>query len=111
LDGSAGHDILLGGNGPDVLIGGPGNKLTGGNGPDIYVFGQHFGINTITDFNVNDDAIRVSKGVFSSVTDLLNHTADGASGAVIAASTGDQITLIGVTKAQLAAHQGDFYFT
>ena len=96
-------------DGPDVLIGGPGNKMTRGNGPDIYVFGQHFGLNTITDFDVNNDAIQVSKTLFASVTDLLNHTTDGASGGIIAASASDQITLLGVTKAQFLAHQGDFY--
>jgi hypothetical protein len=74
------------------------------------VFGQHFGLNTITDFDVKNDAIQVSKALFATVTDLLNHTTDGASGAIIAASASDQITLLGVGKAQLAAHQGDFYF-
>jgi VCBS repeat-containing protein len=109
LDGTAGHDILLGGNGPDVLIGGPGDKLTGGNGPDIFLFNQHFGLNTITDFNVNNDAIQLSKALVKSVTDVLNHTTDSAAGAIIAASATDQITLLGVTKAQLMTHPGDFY--
>lgn len=109
-DGTTGYDILLGGDGPDVLIGGPGDKLTGGNGPDIFVFGQHFGLNTVTDFNVNTDAIQVSKLAFASATDLLDHTTDSASGAIISASSTDQITLVGVTKAQLTAHQADFLF-
>jgi Ca2+-binding RTX toxin-like protein len=110
LDGTAGNDILLGGNGPDVLLGGPGDQLTGGNGPDVFVFNQHFGKNTITDFDVNNDAIQISKALFATPTDLLNHTTDSASGAIIAASATDQITLVGVTKAQLMAHQADFYF-
>ena len=80
LDGTAGHEVLLGGNGGDVLIGGPYDKLTGGKGPDIFVFGQHFGPNTITDFNVKNDAIQISKAVFTNVADLLHHTTDGASG-------------------------------
>jgi hypothetical protein len=101
---------LLGGYGGDVLIGGPGDQLTGGNGPNIYVFGQHFGSNTITDFKVTNDAIQLSSAVFATATDLLNHTADSASGAIITASASDQITLVGVTKAQLLAHQADFHF-
>jgi hypothetical protein len=57
-----------------------------------------------------NDAIQINKALFASAIDLLNHTTDSASGAIIAASATDQITLVGVTKAQLMAHQADFYF-
>jgi hypothetical protein len=59
---------------------------------------------------VKNDAIQISKAVFASSTDLLNHTTDSASGAIISVSASDQITLIGVTKAQLTGHQADFLF-
>jgi VCBS repeat-containing protein len=103
LDGSFGHDILLGGNGADVLIGGPGDTLTGGHGPDTYLFRLNFGANTITDFDVNNDAIQIDKSVFQSLADLLDHTSDTAAGAVIDDGVGDTITLTGVTLAQLHA--------
>ena len=80
--------------------------MTGGNGPDVFVFNQHFGKSTITDFDVNNAAIRISKAVSASATDLFNHTADRASGAIIAASATDQITLVGATQ----LNQADFLF-
>lgn len=107
LDGSAGHDILLGGNGPDVLIGGDGDTLTGGNGPDTFLFRPNFGANTITDFNTNIDAIQFDRSLFTSATDILNHTTDTTGGAVITDATGDTVTLVGVTLAQL--HAIDFF--
>jgi Ca2+-binding RTX toxin-like protein len=110
LDGSSGHDILIGGNGADVLIGGPGDTLTGDNGgPDTYLFRPGFGANTITDFDVNIDAIQIDKSVFQTVADLLAHTSDTAAGAVIDDGRGDTITLNGVKLAQLQAHTSDFH--
>jgi VCBS repeat-containing protein len=110
LDGSFGHDIVIGGNGADVLIGGPGDTLTGDNGgPDTYLFRPGFGANTITDFDVNIDAIQIDKSIFGSVANLLSHTSDTAAGAVIDDGKGDTITLNGIKLDQLKAHTGDFH--
>jgi VCBS repeat-containing protein len=109
LDGSAGHDVLIGGIYADVLVGGSGDKLTGGGGPDTFVFRPNFGANTITDFNVNNSAMQFDKTLFTSVSDVLAHTTDTAHGAVISDAHGDSVTLIGVTLAQLHAHQTDFH--
>ena len=110
LDGSAGNCQLFGGNGPDVLIGGRGDTLTGGNGPDTYLFRPEFGANTITDFDINNDAIQLDKSIFTSVADMLNnHTTNTAVGVVITDANGDTITLIGVRVAELQAHTSDFY--
>jgi VCBS repeat-containing protein len=109
VDGFAGHDVVLGGNGPDVLIGGAGDTLTGGNGPDIFLFRPHFGVNTITDFDLNNDALQFDKSMFASVNDVLSHTTNTVNGAVISDVPGDAITLSGVTLAQLQAHTADFY--
>src|SRR6185369_15133463 len=67
LDGSSGHVVLLGGNGSDVLIGGMGDTLSGGNGPDTFLFRPGFGANTITDFDVHNDAVQIAKSVFQNL--------------------------------------------
>ena len=110
LDGSAGHDLLIAGNSPDVLIGGVGDTLTGGNGPDTFLFRPDFGANKITDFDVNNDAIQFDKSIFTSVADLISHTSNSAGGAVISDGHGDTITLASVTLAQLQTHTSDFFF-
>ncbi|WP_338695194.1 Ig-like domain-containing protein [Bradyrhizobium sp. 26S5] len=109
LDGSAGHDALVGGNAPDVLIGGSGDTLIGGAGPDTFVFRPNFGTNVITDFNINNDFIQFERSMFVSVADVLNHATAGSAGAIIADGHGDAITLVGVTLSQLQGHQSDFH--
>jgi serralysin len=62
IDAGAGNDTLNGGAGNDTLIGGAGtDQLTGGAGADrFYFYTRTQGIDTITDFNVVDDAIYIS---------------------------------------------------
>ncbi|WP_081402834.1 CARDB domain-containing protein [Scytonema hofmannii] len=66
LDGGTGDDTLLGGSGNDTLIGGFGNDvLTGGAGADIFVLNNpNTGVDSITDFSVVDDTLRVSAAGF-----------------------------------------------
>jgi VCBS repeat-containing protein len=109
LDGSSGHDVLLGGNGSDVLIGGMGDTLSGGNGPDTFLFRPGFGANTITDFDVYNDAVQTAKSVFQNPADLFAHASNSAAGAVINDGAGNTITFAGVTLAELQAHQSDFH--
>lgn len=109
LDGSAGNDVLMGGNGADVLIGGNDNTLTGGLGPDTFLFRPNFGVNTITDFDINNDVIQFDKSIFQLVSAVASHTSDSSAGAVINDGHGDRLTLTGVTAAQLAAHTSDFH--
>ena len=52
LDGGAGDDSLYGGGGDDLL--------TGGHGRDVFYFNDHSGIDTVTDFNPNEDRIGLS---------------------------------------------------
>jgi VCBS repeat-containing protein len=109
VDGSSGHDIVLGGNGPDVLLGGKGDTLTGGNGPDTFLFRSGFGANTITDFDVHNDAVQIDKSMFQNMADLFAHASNSAAGAVINDGAGNAITFAGVTLADLQAHQSDFH--
>jgi VCBS repeat-containing protein len=107
LDGSAGHDVLLGGNGSDVLIGGNGDTLTGGNRSDQFVFRPHFGVNTITDFDLKNDSLEFDKSIFNTAAAILSHTVDTTQGALISDGVGDSVLLLHVTEAQLQAHSGN----
>jgi Ca2+-binding RTX toxin-like protein len=103
--------VLICGNSPDVLVGGNGDTLTGGNGPDTFLFRPHFGANTITDFDLRNDAIQLDRSIFTSLSDMLNnHAVDNTvTGAVITDAHGDTIAFAGLTVAQLQAHAGDFH--
>ena len=66
--GNAGNDTLIGGAGNDYLEGGSGNDiLTGGSGRDTFVLDYSGGgIDTITDFSVNDDILKIITPTISS---------------------------------------------
>ncbi|BBD67880.1 hypothetical protein NIES4072_48190 [Nostoc commune NIES-4072] len=65
--GYAGNDTLIGGAGNDYLEGGSGNdRLTGGSGKDTFVlYYSGGGIDTITDFSVNDDILKINTPTIS----------------------------------------------
>jgi Ca2+-binding RTX toxin-like protein len=63
LSGGAGNDILVGGDGDDLMIGGLGDDtMSGASGSDAYLFSADGGEgnDTITDFDVTTDVIRLS---------------------------------------------------
>lgn len=65
LDGKWGNDTLLGGSGDDTLTGSAGNDtLTGGTGADVFIFSNGHGTDMITDFDINEDAIKLNGVVF-----------------------------------------------
>ncbi len=69
LNGNAGNDKLDGGTGNDTLDGGLGDDvLTGGAGKDIFKFTTAGNIDTITDFVVIDDTIKLENAVFKKLT-------------------------------------------
>jgi len=108
LDGSLGNQTLSGGNGADVLIGGPNDILTGGNGPDTFVFKPGFGRNTITDFSPHNDSIQFDHTAFATVQDILSHlSSDGHGNTLITADANDVVTLLGIAPSSL--HAADFH--
>lgn len=75
LNGRAGADIISGGTGDDLIIGGTGiDNLTGRAGADTFVFDAALSastnIDTITDFLVADDTIRLEDAIFTALTGL-----------------------------------------
>ena len=63
LFGNAGNDTLNGGSGNDLLVGGEGNDfMTGGAGRDNFVFAEHSGRDTISDFTHGEDKIDIQFG-------------------------------------------------
>ncbi len=103
LSGAPGNDTLDGGLGNDTLAGGIGNDtLTGGAGSDLFAFAGAFGRDTVTDFVHAQDKIQISKTIFSSISDLLAHTADdGLGNTVISADANRTIVLLDMLKSEL----------
>ena len=71
LRGEAGADTLIGGGASDRLYGGPGHDvLTGGAGNDGFWFDAALGatnVDSLTDFSSADDAIQLSRAVFTAI--------------------------------------------
>jgi Ca2+-binding RTX toxin-like protein len=93
LTGSRGDDTLSGGAGFDTLTGGRGDDtLAGGSGRDFFNFlSPNDGIDTIQDFNVDEDLIRVSAAGFGGgLTAGATITADQFALGAAAADAGDR---------------------
>ncbi|MDB5449572.1 MAG: hypothetical protein JWQ52_700 [Phenylobacterium sp.] len=109
LYGGDGNDLLLGDNGSDLLDGGAGNDtLTGGNSPDAFVFSQHFGRDTITDFDSKNEVITMSRSTFSSFNNLTAHAVQSGANVVITHDADEVLTLLNVKLSAL--NSGDFLF-
>jgi Ca2+-binding RTX toxin-like protein len=72
LGGGAGNDLIKGGSGNDLIYSSTGNdRLYGGSGRDVFVFDTRASAktnkDTIYDFSVADDTIRIDNAVFAKV--------------------------------------------
>jgi fibronectin-binding autotransporter adhesin len=109
----AGASTVNGTSGDDTFVNvGGGVKISGNGGHDTFVFNDHFGSATIADFNVHQDTIDLSNTMFASVREILAnaHPVDSGHDTVITDAAHDQITLTGVTVAELRAHANhDFH--
>ena len=134
IEGSNFNDVIIGNAGNNIINGLAGDDiLTGGLGKDTFVFTADFGRDTVTDFTIGQDHIRLeltnlhafadvlahaeqtAKGVVIHVDGVLNAAADGST-AVVDAAQGqvgatlvhDTILLQGINLIDL--HATDFIF-
>ncbi len=97
---------LVGSSNDDVLAGDRGNNvLTGGEGSDTFVFEEHAGRDTVTDFQVGVDELSVGD-FFDSSEQALEASRQSGSNTIVDLGSGDQVKLVGVQVSDLDA--GDF---
>ena len=110
LNGNLGDDTLYGGQGNDVISGAAGNDylagnrgddtLTGGEGADTFVFSFDGGNNQVADFQVGTDTLALEAGLG------VSGGAESGGNTVVTLSDGGTVTVIGVSKTDLAATTG-----
>lgn len=92
-------DIITGGSGRDTLWGGSGDdRLTGGDEQDIFSFVAGSGTDIITDFDLNEDILRLvdTAIVFQSLADIENAATSNATGTLIDLGGGSTVLLEGI---------------
>lgn len=109
LWGFGGGDTLNGKGGMDWLYGHRGNDaLTGGTGADTFVFLTGYDNDTITDFDLtgtDHDLIRMDYYLFDDIV-----YSEAAGSVTLALPTGDSLTLLNVTRAQIEGETKYFDF-
>ena len=109
LRGDEGNDALYGGAGSDWLEGGRGNDLLfGGAGKDTFEFERGDGLDVIGDFANGIDRIKLDGFVRADVEALIETAEESNEGVTITLATGTEVTITGLTLAQLDI--GDFNF-
>jgi hypothetical protein len=77
---------------------------------DNFVFGPHFGNDTIVNFQPGIDQITIDHSLFATVSDLFSHAADDAHGnAVITVAADQSIKIQDISTQILQQHLSDFH--
>jgi Ca2+-binding RTX toxin-like protein len=100
--------VILGTIGNDTLVSTPGNDLLiGGAGADTYSFASLFGNDTIAGFAAAGAAHDIinfkGSSVLNSYANVMSHTTQVGTGAVISLDANDTVTLLNVNKTSLTA--------
>lgn len=97
VDGGAGDDTLWGGGGDD--------RFTGGDGADTFVFASGHGDDTVTDFSVSDDELRLVNTATDFVTaaDVEAAATEQNGGLLIDLGGGDSLFLAGLSVSDIAS--------
>ncbi|WP_350333655.1 spondin domain-containing protein [Coralliovum pocilloporae] len=113
LEGGRGNDILNGGSGEDLLCAGIGNdelnggedndRLEGGRGADTFVFERGTDSDVVTDFAGMEDILDLTDEelMFETFEDVQEAAMQDGNNVVIDLGEGDQVTLLGVSLADL----------
>src|SRR5207249_12162129 len=82
--------------------------LFGSAASDSFVFGPHFGNDTIVNFQPGIDQIAIDHSLFATVSDLFSHAADDAHGnAVITVAADLSIKVQDISTQRLQQHLSD----
>lgn len=108
LLGGAGDDTMHGGLDRDTLVGESGNDyLYGGTGNDVFFFNTNSGHDFVMDFQGAGkklgDVIQISKSIYSSVAEVLEHVVYGSGNALIQLGGDNDITLANIVPHSLVA--------
>jgi len=110
LKGGEGDDILEGNSGNDVLFGDAGNdSLTGGSGADHFVFTDDGSFDRVTDFNNDEDVIRLVDFGVASFDELLAAATFTFGGDSTLIEMGDnRLEVNGLVEAEMDASDFDY---
>lgn len=109
LNGGDGDDLIFGEEGRDYIDGGTGDDtLSGGEGEDVFIFQENGGLDIVTDFEADEDALWIytaesaeeASGILKNASET---TIDGQSGLMIDVGGGDGFFLVGLGIEDLAS--------
>jgi len=101
-----GNDTVDGGSGNDTLWGGGGDdSFTGGSGNDTFVFGAGQGDDTVTDFSVTDDELRLLTTTtdFATAADVEAAASEQNGGLLLDLGGGDSVFLAGLAISDISS--------
>jgi Ca2+-binding RTX toxin-like protein len=104
IDGSIGNDTLSGGTGNDILIGGVGNdiiRVGSDSNRDVVFFSNNTGVDSVAEFRVNQDIIRITDDVFANAASALAAVSYASGNALLNLGAGNLVTFLSLANNSL----------